>query len=56
MSYIRRYIVVVFFGLTYLISWGTWLWVNGTHRELSGWIGLAAPSASIRSRGAGERK
>lgn len=42
MSYIRRHIMVVFFFLTYLFSWGAWLWVDGTRRELSGWIGLVA--------------
>lgn len=42
MFFIRRHIVAIFFVLTYLLSWGTWLWVNGTHRELSGWIGLMA--------------
>lgn len=42
MSYLRRHITTVFFVLTYLFSWGVWLWVNGTGRELSGWIGLVA--------------
>jgi uncharacterized protein len=42
MSFIRRHIVAVFFILTYLISWVIWLWVNGTGRGLSGWIGLVA--------------
>ena len=42
MFYIRRHIVAVFFVLTYLFSWGIWLWVNETGRGLSGWIGLIA--------------
>jgi membrane protease YdiL (CAAX protease family) len=40
--YIRRHIIAVFFFLTYLFSWGIWLWVNETGSGLSGWIGLIA--------------
>ena len=50
MPYIRRHIVVVFFVLTCLFSWGTWFWVNGTHRELSRWIGLVAVNPSHTSQ------
>jgi len=28
--------------LTYLLSWGIWLWVNETHQQLRGWISLIA--------------
>jgi membrane protease YdiL (CAAX protease family) len=42
MFYIRRHIVAVFFVSTYLLSWGIWLWVDGTGQELSGGIGLIA--------------
>lgn len=42
MDLLRKNIVYLFFGLTYLISWGIWLWVNAAHQPLTGWIGLAA--------------
>lgn len=42
MNFLRKHIVILFFGLTYLISWGTWFWVNATLQPLTGWIGLAA--------------
>jgi membrane protease YdiL (CAAX protease family) len=42
MSTRHQHQVIVFFGLTYLISWGLWWWVNGTGQPLSGWVGLVA--------------
>ena len=39
MAAIRRQIVLVFFGLTYLSSSGAWLWVNATGQALSGGAG-----------------
>lgn len=42
MIHLRKHSVILFFILTYLISWGTWAWVNGTNSELTGWIGLVA--------------
>lgn len=42
MNFLRKHIVILFFGLTYLISWGTWFWVNARLMPLTGWIGLVA--------------
>lgn len=42
MLFVRRHILIVFFGITFLISWGAWLWVNATGQALTGWVGLAA--------------
>jgi membrane protease YdiL (CAAX protease family) len=42
MNFLRKHIVILFFGLTYLISWGTWFWVNARLLPLTGWIGLVA--------------
>jgi membrane protease YdiL (CAAX protease family) len=42
MNIFRKHITLVFFGLTYLISWGSWFCVDATHQPLAGWIGLAA--------------
>jgi membrane protease YdiL (CAAX protease family) len=42
MSFLRRHIVLVFFALTYLISWGIWLGVAATGRPLTGLTGLVA--------------
>ena len=36
MVFLRRHIVLVFFGLTYLISWGSWIWVDSTRQDLIG--------------------
>lgn len=45
MPFLRRNILVVFFGLTYLISWGAWGLVNvaqPAQRPLTGWLALLA--------------
>jgi hypothetical protein len=42
MNFLRKHIVIFYFGLTYLISWGIWFWVNAIHQPLAGWIGLIA--------------
>lgn len=42
MSYLRKHVAVVFFVLTFLISWGAWLWVAGSHQAPSGWAALVA--------------
>jgi membrane protease YdiL (CAAX protease family) len=42
MEILRRHIVPIFFGLTFIISWGAWGWVNAAHQGLTGWVPLVA--------------
>ena len=41
MVFLRRHIVLVFFGLTYLISWSSWVWAASMRQGLAGPGGLA---------------